>query len=74
MDRAHSTGDDTQLLVKFGPYIIITIAAVVALASLVGVVRAKSQNGPPYLPGMIPFVSNTYQYLMDMKSFMPRAA
>jgi len=51
-------------------FIFVTLSV---LALVVRVLRPASGNQPPAMSDRIPYVSNTYQYLTDMKSFMKRA-
>jgi hypothetical protein len=37
------------------------------------ILRRREDDGPPWLPEKIPFVTNTYEYLTDMGSFLDRA-
>ncbi len=50
----------------------LVIAVIVAVVARI-LWRSRS-NGPPMLPETIPYVSNTYQYMTDMRTFLSRAA
>ncbi|KAK1655081.1 cytochrome P450 [Colletotrichum phormii] len=53
-----------------------TTAAIVLLIPVLCLVclRRSSQDEPPSLPEIVPFISNTYQYMTDSKTLMKRAS
>ncbi|KAI3528664.1 hypothetical protein CSPX01_16066 [Colletotrichum filicis] len=54
------------------PIITWLLLPIIGIAFLRHVLRPKA-NEPPSLPGLIPYVSNTYQYITDNSRFLERA-
>ncbi|GKT46130.1 cholesterol 7-alpha-monooxygenase [Colletotrichum spaethianum] len=50
------------------------VTCVVILASLYLLIARSGQDEPPSLPEVLPFVSNTYQYMTDLPTLMGRAS
>lgn len=56
-----------------GPYgLAISFAAISLLAAAAHWLWPASSDRPPMLRDLIPYVSNTYQYMTDMRTFLGR--